>query len=136
MFFTSSFRLPFESLIQGLQLFPDWKMIIISGLEFFVERKMTQDGSAVNKYWNHIHSDEGKDLVVSDYDTAVEYLQRPGYFIYGAEKTQLDKLAKEQAIVDMDLAVVSTEDTLPAGLGLPKYSPWKKHLTPGNFYHN
>lgn len=132
MFFTSSFRLPFESLIGGLQLFPEWKMLMISGLEFIFERKLTDSSSVINKYWEHLQTEEGKSLIVPDYNAAMERLQKPGYFLYGAEKSQLDKLQKEKAILSMDLYVVSTEDTLPAGLGLPKYSPWTSHFTAGN----
>ena len=131
MFLTSLFKLPFNNLHEGLILFPEWKMVIVSGVEFIVSRKLSHKGSPVNKYWEFLKTEEGQKLIVPDHGGVINALQKPGFFNYAGEKDQLEKLKHELGLHFMDLYVVSTEDRIPSGLAFPKYSPWTKHMNRG-----
>ena len=132
MFFTTSYKLPFESLHEALGYFPDWKLVLIKGNEYFLQRMLTDKPSAINNYWEYLHSKDGEMNRVKDETEILHLLKKPGYFYYGAQKDQLQNIQKHLQIPNMDLQTISIEQKYSTGIGLPKYSPWTKQISPGN----
>ena len=131
MFFTSSFRLPFQSLNEAFEHFPEWKMVMLKGGEHQIKSMLTENPSPINDYWEYLHSKDGKTLLVDNNIEMLQFLAQPGYFYYGGEKAQLERAQKNQQIPNMELYMIKVEQSRSSGIGLPKFSPWTRHLSTG-----
>lgn len=131
MFFTSSLGLPFHSLHEAMEHFPEWKLVQIKGSEHFIQNKLTKKPSVYNDYWDYIHTEEGKRLIVDNKTAILKFLAQPGYYYYGAEIAQLEKVQGQLLITNMELQTLNIEHTNPSGIALPKYSPWARHISSG-----
>lgn len=131
MFFSSSPTLPFNSMIEGLRLYPDWKMIIKSESTSIIQRKQNPGQLEIKAYWDLINSELGKELLIPDYKSALETLAIPGYFLLDAEHMTITKLFNDLKM-DMDLSVISKEGYISSGIVLSKYSPLTPIFNEGN----
>ena len=85
MFFSSEPRPPFETTREGLGLYPDWQMIMFFGNEINIQSLAEAGDPAYKEYWDLVRSENGKHLVASSMQEALEKLVQPGRFIIGTE---------------------------------------------------
>lgn len=91
MFFTHAPNFPFNNMREGIALWPNWKMVAISGNEYMIEALLSQIPEA-RSYLNFFGTKEGKkELLAKDYKAALQILRKPGYFLFESEEMALGK---------------------------------------------
>ena len=126
---------PFSTVQEGLNLYPDWKMLILQESQISVllfkatESKHVQ---ALNSYIDLISSHQGKHLVPDNFSKTLELLQEPGHFLLVSDQVRFsENYFKNQESRSLNLHLVGRDGTTKSGFAMPKYSPHTKILNYG-----
>ena len=129
MFFSTSNFQPFESLRQGLALYPSWKMLFTTDEIILVQPHAVERKDPLYKHvWDDAQK-PGYDIIQPDVHTALRKLLKPKHFIYTA-KLPLLAAYEEAKISELDLKILSRKNSHWAVI-LGKHSPFTVILNRG-----
>ena len=86
MFFTSANSLPFDTVRQGLAMWPEWKMLVHQESIIHIQPLAEAGDPYFKPHWDRIQSSEKveEELLITDEKFGV-MLSKPGYFYYGSD---------------------------------------------------
>ena len=133
MFLSSFMKIEIPTLNEGLELYPNWKMVVPlqSQLHFLVRQN---HNSQVRKYLELVSQKESQ-LVPDNFEQALKLLMKPGHFLYTPDviilSYELEK--KSEDLQYLTLESLGNNGFTRYGLLLPKFSPHTRIFNSGEY---
>ena len=93
-FFSTYEEEPFSSIEEGINLYPEWKMFVISGEEALVSLPAAAGNKLFQFYWDLTQTEGYK--ISHSIDEILNQLMIPGQFLYGSEIMVFNKAANSR----------------------------------------
>lgn len=126
MFFSIPPTYPFSNVIEGLDLYPDWKMLALHPFDInvlFFKAKDLKQTQTLSFYKNLINTEEGKHLASGKISGTLRMLQEPGHFLMLTDPVRFSRVFFEsQNSKKLNLHLVGRDASIRSGIALPKYS--------------
>lgn len=135
MFFTSAPRIPFNSMRQGLLLYPEWKMIINKPSLVNIKSQVEYGDPIMAKYWGILQSPEGAGLMPPTAEDCIRKMTEPGHFFYTTDYKRVLKLASNMGMENqLQLKLVSTEGDKFGVIPFARRSPFVPMFNAGMLF--